>query len=145
MVLMLLRKLLIVEIALLFAQFWMGMTNNLFIVVPLNGPFNFLGYAGGLEVLAHVVDGSLILAIGMLIIWYNYKTQSKLTLKLSVLALVFTVSAIVSGTLFLEIFSFPKYYGVNDYFSMAMAMSFLAAFAVFFTEIYVIKNLKSLK
>lgn len=142
---MLLRKLLIVEIALLFAQFWMGMTNNLFIVVPLNGPFNFLGYAGGLEVLAHVVDGSLILAIGMLIIWYNYKTQSKLTLKLSVLALVFTVSAIVSGTLFLEIFSFPKYYGVNDYFSMAMAMSFLAAFAVFFTEIYVIKNLKSLK
>ena len=49
MVLMLLRKLLIVEIALLFAQFWMGMTNNLFIVVPLNGPFNFLGYAGGLE------------------------------------------------------------------------------------------------
>ena len=95
--------------------------------------------------MAHVVDGSLILAIGMLIIWYNYKTQSKLTLKLSVLALVFTVSAIVSGTLFLEIFSFPKYYGVNDYFSMAMAMSFLAAFAVFFTEIYVIKNLKSIK
>jgi hypothetical protein len=61
---MILFSLFIVEIALLFVQFWMGITNILFIIVPLNAPFNFIGYAGGLWVLAHVVNGLLILAIG---------------------------------------------------------------------------------
>ena len=137
---MLLSKLFIVEIVLLFAQFWMGMTNNLFIIVPLNVPFNFLGYAGGLEVLAHVVNGSLILAIGASIIYFSYKTKNKLVLKLSVLTVVFTISAIVEGTLFLEIFLIPSLQHIDDYFSFAMGMSFLSVFTVFFTCLYLIKK-----
>ena len=137
---MILFRLFIVEIALLFAQFWMGMTNILFIIVPLNAPFNFFGYAGGLGVLAHVVNGSLILAIGLLIIYFSYKTKDKLVFRLSVLAIAFAVSAIANGTLFLEIFLIPPLRQVDDYFSMAMAMSFLSLFTVFFTSIYVVKK-----
>jgi hypothetical protein len=140
---MLLSKLFIVEIVLLFAQFWIGMTNNLFIIVPLNAPFNFLGYAGGLEVLAHVVNGSLILAIGVSIIYFSYKTRNKLVLKLSVLSVVIAISAVVNGTLFLGIFLLPSLRTIDDYFSMAMAVSFLLVFTVFFTSLYVIKKQKS--
>jgi hypothetical protein len=73
----------------------------------LNAPFNFLGYAGGLWVLAHVVNGSLILAIGLLIIYFSYETKDKLVFRLSVLAIAFAISAIANGTLFLEIVLIP--------------------------------------
>jgi hypothetical protein len=135
-----LSKLFIIEIVLLFAQFWMGMTNNLFIIVPLNSPFNFFGYAGGVEVLAHIVNGSLILAIGLLIIYFSHKIKNSLVLRLTALAVVFAASAIASGTLFLEIFLIPSLQQVDDYFSMVMAISFLSVFTVFFTEIYVLKK-----
>ena len=116
------------------------MTNNLFIIVPLDAPFNFLGYSGGIEVLAHVINGSLILAIGILIIYYSYKTQNTSVLKLSVIAAVLVGVAIVSGTVFLEIFLIPAYRHVDDYFSMVMAVSFLSVFSVFFTALYVLKK-----
>jgi hypothetical protein len=133
---MLLVKLFVVEIVLLFVQFIMGMINNLLIVVPLNAPFNFLSYSGGLEVLAHIINGALILALGSLIIFFSHKTSDKLVLKLSVLAVVFAVSAIVNGTLFLKIFSFPMYYNIDQYFSLAMAISFISVFTVFFAALY---------
>jgi hypothetical protein len=44
---MILTEPFVVAIALLFAQFTMGMMNIIFIVVPLNAHFNFLGYSGG--------------------------------------------------------------------------------------------------
>jgi len=137
---MILFRLFVLEVVLLFAQFWMGMTNNLFIIVPLDAPFNFLGYAGGVEVLAHVVNGAAILAVAILIIYYSYKAQNKLVLKLSVLAVVFIVSAVLNGTLFLEIFLIPPYRSIDDVFSMAMAMSFLSAFTAIFVLLYTIKN-----
>jgi len=135
-----LRKLFVIEIALLFAQFWMGMSNNLFINIPLNAPFNFFGYAGGIEVLAHIVNGSLILFLGFTIIWYSYQIKNPIILKLSVLAVVFTIIAIANGIVFLEIFSVPILYNIDNYFSIAMAMCFLSVFTVFFSEMYVIKK-----
>src|SRR5208337_3193194 len=107
-----LRKLFVIEIALLFAQFWMGMSNNLFINIPLNAPFDFFSYAGGIEVLAHIVNGSLILFLGFTIIWYSYQIKNPIILKLSVLAVVFTIIAITSGIVFLEIFSVPSLYNI---------------------------------
>jgi len=137
---MLLVKLFVIEIVLLFIQFTMGMINNLFIVVPLNAPFYFLSYSGGLEVLAHIINGALILVFGSLIIFFSHKTHDKLVLKLSVLAVVFAISAIINGTLFLEIFLIPKYYNIDQYFSLAMAMSFISVFTVFFTALYMINR-----
>ena len=137
---MLLVKLFVVEIVLLFIQFTMGMINNLFIVVPLNAPFYFLSYSGGLEVLAHVINGALILVFGSLIIFFSHKTRDKLVLKLSILAVVFAISAITNGILFLEIFSFPMYFNIDQYFSLAMALSFISVFTVFFTALYMVNR-----
>ena len=140
---MLLVKLFVVEIVLLFIQFTMGMINNLFIIVPLNAPFNFLSYSGGLEVLAHVINGALILVFGSLIIYFSHKTHDKLVMHLSVLAVVFAISAIINGTLFLEIFSFPMYYNIDQYFSLAMALSFILVFTVFYAALSMVnKQLK---
>lgn len=137
-----LRKLIIIDIFLLFVQFGLGMWNNLFAIVPLKAPFSFFSYigTGGLDVLAHTINGWLILVFTGLIVWFSYKTENSLVLKLSALAIVFTISAIVNGTIFLEIFSVPSLYSIGNYFSFAMALSFISVFAVSFTEIYVIKK-----
>lgn len=137
---MLLTKLFVVAIVLLFVQFTMGMINNLFIVVPINAPFNFFGYSGGLEVLAHVINGALILAVASSIIYFSYRTHDKTVLKLSVLGVVFALSAVINGTLFLEIFLIPAYHNIDQYFSLAMAMSFISVFAVLFTTLYLVNR-----
>jgi hypothetical protein len=140
-----LSKLIIIELFLLFVQFGFGMWNNLFALISLKAPFSFFVYSGGLEVLAHIINGVLILIFGFTIIWFNYKTRKSLALKLSVLAVVFTISAIANGILFLEIFLIPALYNIDNYFSMAMAISFLAAFTVLFSELYVINKAGSFK
>jgi hypothetical protein len=135
-----LSKLIIVELFLLFVQFGVGMINNLFVNVPLDAPFKFLAYSGGLYVFGHVVNGVLILLFAFTIIWFSFKRGNSLAIKLSVIAVVFTVSAIVNGIIFLEIFSIPALYNTDNYFSLAMAVSFLAVFTTLFAELYVIKN-----
>lgn len=137
-----LRKLLGIEIVLLFAQFLMGMSSNLFVIIPINASFDFLSYAGGLDVLAHIVNGSLILFFGFMVIWFSYKAKNFLVLKLSVLAVVLAITAVACGTIFLEVFSVPSLYNSGNDFSMAMAMSFLIVFTVFFSELYAIKDSK---
>ena len=70
-----LSKVIIIELFLLFVQFGFGMWNNLFALIPLKAPFSFFVYLGGLEVLAHITDGALILALGFPIIWFSLKTK----------------------------------------------------------------------
>jgi hypothetical protein len=135
-----LTKLIIVELFLLFIQFGVGMINNLFVDVPLNAPFKFFVYSGGLEVFAHLFNGVLILLFGFTIIWVSFKSENTLALKLSILAVIFTLSAIANGIVFLEIFSIPSFYNTDNYFSFAMAISFLAVFSCLFFELYVIKK-----
>jgi predicted Abi (CAAX) family protease len=140
-----LSKLIIIELFLLFFQFGLGMWNNLFALISLKAPFGFFVYSGGIEVLAHITDGVLILALGFTIIWLSYKARNSLVLKLSVLAVVFIISAIANGILFLVIFLFPALYNIDNYFSLTMALSFLAAFAVLFSELYIIKKVENFK
>jgi hypothetical protein len=135
-----LSKLIIVELFLLFVQFGVGMINNLFVDVPLNAPFKFFAYSGGLEVFGHLVNGVLIVFFGFTIIWFSFKGRISLAIKLSVLAVAFAISAIVNGILFLEIFSIPALYNTDNYFSLAMALSFLAVFTCLFSELYVINK-----
>jgi len=135
-----LKKLFIVDIAPLFAQFAMGMSSNLFVNVPLNTEFDFFNYAGGLTILAHIVNGSLILLLGSVIIWYSYQIKNPLVLKLSIFAVALTIIAIMNGVVFLKVFSVPSLYSDGNYFSIMMAMSFLSVFTVIFTDLYVIKK-----
>jgi len=135
-----LPKLIIIQLFLLFVQFSIGMWNNLFALVPLDGPFKFFVYSGGIEVLAHIINGALVLALGLTIVWFSFKTRSSLAFRLSILAVVFTISAIANGTAFLEIFLFPSLYNFDNYFSLAMALSFLVTFSALFSELFVVKR-----
>ena len=135
-----LRKLIIIQLFLLFVQFSIGMWNNLFALIPLNGPFKFFIYSGGIEVLAHITNGALVLAVGFAIVWFSFKTKISLASILSILAVAFTVSAIGNGTVFLEIFSTPSFYNIDNYFSMAMAISFLLVFTALFSELFIVKK-----
>jgi hypothetical protein len=117
----------------------MGMVNNLFVNIPLT-PFDFFGYAGGLWILAHIINGLLLLSFAVTIIWFSYKEKNFLILKLSVLSVVLTITAIACGILFLVIYSFPSLYFSENYFSLAMALSFLCVFTVFFSDLYASKK-----
>ena len=62
------KKLITISIVLLFIQFWLGMSLNLFVDIPRDTFLNFFGYSGGIEVLAHIVNGFLILAVSLAIL-----------------------------------------------------------------------------
>jgi hypothetical protein len=70
------KNLLLVEAILLFAHFWLGMSTNLFIAIPLDMPLSFLSYSGGLEVLAHIVNGVLVLSVAVALLIYGLKLNA---------------------------------------------------------------------
>jgi len=106
------KKLITISIVLLFIQFWLGMSLNLFVDIPRDTFLNLFGYSGGIEVLAHIVNGFLILAVSLAIL------RQKVA-KLSFLATLFVAAAIVTGFVYiLNTYDIPSY-------SMAMAMSFI--------------------
>jgi hypothetical protein len=119
------------------------MYNNLFVNVPLKAPFDFLSYPGGLWILAHIITGLLILSFGLAIGWFSFKSKDFLILKLSALAILFTAIAIICGIVFLEIFSIPSLYNIDNYFSLTMAMSFLSVFTMIFADLYTSKKAKT--
>jgi hypothetical protein len=55
-----------VEVVLLFIQFWLGVSINLFVKLPLNTAQDFSSYYGGTEVLAHIINGIQVLALAEL-------------------------------------------------------------------------------
>ena len=116
------KKLITFVIALLFIQFWLGMSLNIFVDIPRDTFLNFFSYYGGIEVLAHIVNGFLILAVSLAIL------RQKVA-RLSFLAILFVAAAIVAGFVYiLNTYDIP-------YYSMAMAMSFIIAYTVFFYEL----------
>ena len=126
-----LKKLIIIVGVLLFIQYWLGMVINLFTTIPINSPLNFLGYSGGLEVLAHILNGFLILAVSFLIIIYSIKITRSFLSKLSLLASLFVVSGITMGLIF-------TLGGLNNSFSIAMAMIFISTYSLYFYEFYLV-------
>ena len=116
------KKLITTSIVLLFIQFWLGISLNLFVDIPRDTFLNFFGYSGGIEVLAHIVNGFLILAISL-------ATLRQKVARLSFLATLFVAAAIVTGFVYiLNTYDTPSY-------SMAMAMSFIIAYTIFFYEL----------
>lgn len=126
-----LKKMIITIGVLLFIQYWLGMVINLFIDIPKIDPVNFLVYSGGLEVLAHILNGVLILFMSVLIAYYSVKLTNSIFSKLSTFGILFVVSAIAAGVLFiLE--------GMDNSFSIAMAMIFISIYSLYFYEFYLI-------
>ena len=120
-----------IEIILLFLQFWLGMSINLFYSVPQQTPFDFSSYAGGSVVLAHIIAGILILLIAGLILSYSIRMKNTFLSAMLVGALVFAFVAPAAGYTFVL-------KGQNDGYSMAMAMSFLIAYTLYLSSFYLI-------
>ncbi len=125
------RILLTVEIILLSIQYWLGMSINLFVLLPLTSAQNFAGYSGGNEVLAHIINGVLILAFAGLILSYGSRLKNSLISVLSIIALIFTIVAVSVGLTFALSLR-------DDSLSMAMAVSFLIVFIAYFSEFYLV-------
>ena len=112
-----------VEVVLLFVQFWLGMSINLFVAVPLRTASNFSSYSGGEEVLAHMVNGVLVLALAGLILSYGSRLRLVRVSVLSVVGVVFAVVAAVTGATFLFRIQ-------DDNLSLVMAVSFILVYTV---------------
>ncbi len=118
------KILLAIEVVLLFVQFWLGMSINLFVAVPLNSASNFSSYSGGTEVLTHMVNGVIVLALAALILSYGSRLRIIRISALSFVAVVFAVVATATGATFLFRLQ-------DDNLSLAMAMSFVIIYTAF--------------
>lgn len=134
-----LQKWIIVVGVLLFIQYWLGMVINLFAMIPNNSPLVFISYSGGFEVLAHIINGFLILIFSLIIILYSIKLTKSYFSKLSLLGTLFVISGIIMGLIFIL-------GGMNNSFSIAMAMIFITTFSLYFYEFHLVsiedKNIK---
>ena len=129
------KILLAAEIVLLFIQFWLGMSINLFVMIPMLSPFSFSSYAGGFEVFAHIAIGVSVLAIAGVILSYGFRLKSTYISALSVVALVFAFIAPATGYAFVL-------RGQDSTLSMAMAISFLITYTIYLAEFYIIQRIQ---
>ncbi len=125
------KTLIVVVGILLFIQYWLGMVINLFVTIPKSDPLNFLNYSGGIEVLAHISNGVLIFIISCLIVYYSIRLTNSIFSKLSIVGIIFVLSAIISGLVFIL-------GGMDNPFSIAMAMIFISIYSLYFYEFYLI-------
>ena len=128
------KILLAAAVVLLFIQFWLGVSVNLYVSIPLLSGFNFSSYSGGFEVLAHIASGILVIALLALIFSYGFRLKSNFISALSVVTLVFAVIASERGVEF-------ALGGHNNILAMEMAISFLIVYTLIFTEFYLVKKL----
>jgi len=131
-----LKILLAAEIVLLFIQFWLGMTINLFVSLPMNTPFNFSAYSGGYEFLAHVITGLSVLLIAGVILSYGSRLKNNFVSGLAIAALVFAFIAPATGYAF-------ALGGQDNSLSMAMAMSFLIVYTIYLSEFFMIQRIQT--
>ena len=127
------KILLAAEVVLLFIEFWLGISISLFVSIPKISPFNFMSYSGGSEVLAHITNGLLIIALAALIVSYGIKLKSILVSALSVAALVSAVFASERGMEF-------ALGGHNNTLALEMSISFLVVYTLYFIELYMVER-----
>jgi hypothetical protein len=126
-----LKKWIIVLGILLFVQYWLGMVINLFAIIPNSAPLSFLSYSGGFEVFAHIINGFLILIVSLIIILYSIRLTNSYFSKLSLLGTIFVISGIIMGLIFIL-------GGMNNSFSIAMAMIFITTYSLYFYEFHLV-------
>jgi len=122
------RELIVVVGILLFTQYLIGMGITLFVTIPQQTAFSFFGYTGGVEVLAHIAIGIMIVIVALAILASSIKLNNAFLSTLSLLALALIVGAVGDGALFMLL-------GLQYTYSMAMAIGFILAFIVYFFEV----------
>lgn len=122
------RELIAVVGILLFTEYLIGMGINLFVTIPQQTAFSFFGYTGGVEVLAHIAIGIVIVIVALAILASSIKLNNAFLSTLSLLALALIVGAVGDGALFMLL-------GLQNTYSMAMAMSFVLALIVYLFEV----------
>ena len=128
------KILLAAEVVLLFIQFWLGVSISLFVSIPLLSPFNFSSYSGGLEVLAHIVNGIFVMALAALILIYSVRLGRIFVSALSTAALVLVIVASERGMVFALL-------GHDSTDSLEMATSFLAAYTIYLAMFYLAERM----
>jgi hypothetical protein len=131
------KTLVLVQMVLLAVQYWLGMDNNLFTVLPAptplftfsTAPLAFTTYPGGIEVLAHISVGITVVVLGLFIPISLSRAGESRCAKLSWIAFASAASALFGGIMF-------AFAGQNNSFSMEMAMSFISANLAYFAAFY---------
>lgn len=125
-------------LALMMLQFWLGMTVNLEVNLPvkhLNVPSS-LSYYGGFSpyVLAHIVNGVMLLLLSMMLVALSVRSNYRSLRITSLIAFLAVIGAVINGVLFL---TSGQFFG----WSVGMAMSafsatFSVAIGLYFTGYY---------
>ncbi len=127
------KILLAVEAVLLFIQFYLGISVNLFVSIPVLSPFTFSSYPGGFELLAHITNGILVIALSALILKYAINLKETFISALSGAALIFVVIASERGMEY-------ALGGHYDILSLEMAISFLTVYTLYFLEFFLVEK-----
>lgn len=135
-----LRIIIVVLLAFMTFQGWLGDTINLFAVFPtvtvnysLTGFIEAVSAVGPLLII-HILNACLLLILGIVVVIMTFKrTESKGARISSILGVWFIISAIIGGILFvLSGFS-------NNAYPAQMGGSFIAAYAAYFVVLYYVK------
>jgi hypothetical protein len=121
-------------VILLFIQFWLGMSINLFVSLPMYRQQDFSSYGGGQEVFAHIASGVVILVLAGLILSFSSRLRSRAVIVFSAAGLVFAVIAAATGATFLL-------KGQDDVLSLSMAVSFLLVFTAYLSEFHLLRKM----
>ncbi len=138
-VLIRIRNVTFILLALLIPQFWLGMTINLEVNIPVKnlnaiGSLTYYGEHFPL-ILIHILNGFLILTVSVVLLLLSLRTEYKSIRILSIIIMTSVIGAIVNGILFLES---GQFFG----WSIGMAMSAVSALVLVAIILYFIgKNL----
>lgn len=135
-----LRIIIVVLLAFMTFQGWLGDTINLFAVFPtvtvnysLTGFIEAVSAVGPLLII-HILNACLLLILGIVVVIMTFKrTESKGARISSILGVWFIISAIIGGILFV-LSGFA-----NNAYSAQMGGSFIAAYAAYFVVLYYVK------
>jgi hypothetical protein len=129
-----LRRLLIVEVALLIVQFLVGMFVNLYEIVPFNVNFGSFAYsAKGIGFGLHHYTAIFVLLFAVLALAFSFRLKNAFLTKLSALGLALLIISYGSGTALIFLVN-------NDLFSLGMAASSVFALIVYVSAIFFTKK-----
>jgi hypothetical protein len=127
------QNLVMAEIVLLFAQFQMGMSTNLYTVISTTNPWSTVLQGSGIELLLHIWNGMAILIISAVTIVVARRLDYGVIWKLVIVALALTGLAIFAGfEFFLN--------GQDNSYSSIMAGSFLTVYTLFFVAVFIARK-----
>jgi hypothetical protein len=127
-------------LGLILAQFWLGMTINLEVVLPTlhySGLSALLFYSVHFwQVLAHIVLAIIVLTVSVRFLMLSFGTQSRVLQIIGIIGLVAIVSAIFNG---IEFLLSGQFFGN----SIGMAMSGVSAVVTYAVALYFLGSIFS--